>query len=745
MTPDGPRKCTAKIKDCPYSEHGSEEELTREYEEDMADISSLRKELMKASEDYYQDFNDSSMSDEEYDEKLEYLRGLANKYHVEDDELDALLEGKVAAGTAVQAKDADKVHHAVPMLSLEKAKTREAVESYLKKMLKEGATGFKLQAKLDGQACSCVYKNGVLEQMSTRGSGTEGVDMSYLINNSEISIKGLPRKLSGKLANADVEIRGELFIRNSDFKKADAARQAAGQGSFANYRNANAGITKKAKRGLGYSATLSFIMYKIVGDASEQDLVDSGVAEVSRETAKEWSHAEGKKIDWQSDLEVKTSDSSDAIEVTDATMKIVDAFGPVRPDLDIPTDGIVIKPINEKAMDDKLGDNGHGPLSQIAWKYKGATGFTTVEGVSWSVGKTGKLTPTLLLKPVDVGGVTISRATANNEDYLRGLNVSIGSKISVERSNDVIPYASHALSTPPDATPIEIPEKCPICGSKVKHGDKLSYCTNANCPGKQQYALSAAVSKNVLNFDGLGGKYLEAVVDSGLVSDVGDFYSISEKQLSNVQVDVSDSGKPVVIGDARAKHIMEFVEASKNLPFSKTLVALNITDLGSQTAKTLIKKYPDIDSMMSASTDELSSIPGIGDKKARNIHDGLKDKAELIGKLRAAGLKFSSESPSTSDGKKLELPAAKAISGKSFSISGAVPEGYANRREWQDFIEAMGGVAQGAPNKNTDYMVGDESSTSSKIIKAKKLGVKIITPDEFIELQKTGHVSRLES
>lgn len=743
MTPDGPKPCAARLKDCPYQEHGSEEDLQKEYENDLKDIHDLKSQLLKASEDYYQDFNDSSMSDEEYDEKIEYLKGLVKKYEINDDkEMSDLLEGKVAAGTDVEAKDADKVHHDVPMLSLEKAKTREVVENYLNKMVKEGATGFKLQAKLDGQACSCVYKDGTLEQMSTRGSGDTGVDMSYLINNSEVKIKGLPNKLTGKLAGKDIEIRGELFIRNSDFKVADANRQAAGQGSFANYRNANAGITKKAKKGLGYNATLSFIMYKIVGDASEQDLVDSGVAEVSRETAKEWSQAEGKRIDWRKDIEVSLAD--DPNNITNDTMKIVDNFGPVRPDLDIPTDGIVIKPLNEKEMDDKMGDNGHGPLSQIAWKYKGATGFTTVEGIHWSVGKTGKLTPTLLLKPVDVGGVTISRATANNEDYLRSLNVSIGSRISVERSNDVIPYASHALSTPPDAKPIEFPTKCPICGSMIAKGDKLTYCTNAACPGKQKYALAAAVGKGVLNFDGLGGKYLEAVTESGLVNDLGDFYNITEKQLADVTVDRNVDGSPSRIGETRAKHIMQFIQASKDLPFRKTIVSLNVPDLGGQTAKTLIKRYPNIDAMMNASEEELAAIPGIGEKKAKNIHDGLQAQRPLIEKLRKAGLQFE-EKPAVDNGKRLKLPEARGIQGRRFSISGSAPEGYSGRREWQEFIEAMGGISQNSPNKETDYMVGDPNATSSKIKTAKKLGIKIISTEEFIELRNTGKIARFES
>ena len=268
MTPEGPKPCTAKNGKCPYGdrEHGDSAVLQKEYDSDMESIAQMESKLMNAAQEYYQGSGNSGMTDEEYDAGVDYLRHMSEKYDLKNDKTaQNLMDGVVAAGTAVddalgdpngpRAKDAVKVHHDVPMLSLDKAKNREEVESYIRKTLEAGATGFKLQAKFDGIACSAVYEHGQLVQMSTRGNGQDGEDMSYLIHDSNVKVKGLPDHLTGELQDSDVEIRGELFMRPSEFRKLNADRAARGESQVSNTRNTNAGIARRAASGNADRAT----------------------------------------------------------------------------------------------------------------------------------------------------------------------------------------------------------------------------------------------------------------------------------------------------------------------------------------------------------------------------------------------------------------------------------------------------------------------------------------------------------
>jgi DNA ligase (NAD+) len=313
-------------------------------------------------------------------------------------------------------------------------------------------------------------------------------------------------------------------------------------------------------------------------------------------------------------------------------------------------------------------------------------------------------------------------------------DIRVGSMAVVEKANDVIPYFGGVVYTNDDAKRITPPKTCPSCGGVLKSGDKLTYCMNPDCPSKNEYVLRAAAAKGVLNFDGMSTKYIDALQDAGLVNDVADFYHLSEEELTNVVVGQSKDGGDRHIGATRAKHIMSFIEASKELPFHKVLSSLAVQDLGGQTSKLLANHYQDVDAIMNASTQELSDIPGIGEKKAVNIKNGLNARKPLIKKMKDAGLKFAKTESKKTLKDSSEEKVKSHIEGKNFSISGAVPEGYANRPEWQEFIEAMGGKAQGTPNKDTDFMIGNPNDTHGKIQKAIKLGVTIISPEEFNEM-----------
>lgn len=740
MTPAGPKPCSASKAKCPYGDrlHGPQAEVEAKYEQDMETVASLKKRLTEAAEAYYTGADiDSPMTDDEYDAGIAYLRGMREKYDLSADaKLTDLLDGKVAAGADVLAKNASKVKHDVPMLSLEKADAREDVERYLKKMEAAGATGFKLQAKFDGIACSAVFKNGKLVQMSTRGNGEQGEDMSYLIGSSDVTVDGLPESVDPSITG---EIRGELFLRPSEFRKMNEEREARGEEPFANPRNTNAGIVKRAAGGLnGDKTTLQFVMYKTMGDHSEEEWKKNGVMDATTLTEQEWEKT-GMPLPGGS-LSVEPGSGEKIDSITDKTMAVIDAFDPVREKTDLSLDGIVVKPLNEIEMDEKMGSNSHHPLSQIAWKYKGATAQSKVTGLEWTVGKSGKLTPTITYEAVDLDGSTCTRATVHNPAILEQMGLGVGSVIEVEKVHDILPFASQVVMSPKGMRKFAVPKHCPYCGSFIRRDERLAYCPNAKCPSRGAFMLKAAAGKGALNFDGMGASLVEALQDSGKVTTVADFYDLTAKSLAETKVGENTDGSARVFGEKRAKHVMEFIEASKRLPFHKVLPALSIPDLGPQTAKAIIKKYPSIDAIKAASVEDLATVEGIGAQTARKVKTGIEDQWPVIERMRAAGVQFEEKPAASGAGKKMAglESQQKALGGVKISITGSVPDGYKNRGEWQEFVGAMGGEAQSGPGKDTDYLVWDGARSSAKLVKARKNGVKIISPSDFTKAMKTG-------
>lgn len=721
-------------------------------EADIAEANRLKERLLAAARAYYQGSfgGNELMSDEDYDNLLSYLRSLSDRYGLadRDPELRDLLDGRVAGGTRPSLPDDEKVGHAVPMLSLGKVNDRDGVEAYVRRMLTAGATGFQLQAKLDGCALSAEYVDGALRRISTRGDGAVGEDVSYLLDNPEVDIDGLPDRLGGGCAGLTLEVRGELFIRLSDYEAADASRIGAGLAPFKNYRNANAGIIKAAKRGLGYHARLTFVMYRTIADEpTEHQLAQAGLNDINTVTPAEWARAIEPATGLRGDDGVAAlrrrfgvpegadglvvPADGDADRVVARVMAIVDAFGPVRDDgLDIPTDGIVVKPANEHEMDHELGSNAHHPLSQIAFKYPGAKGVTVVRGVRWTIGKTGQLTPTFDLDAVDIGGTTVRHASAHNVRYLAEHRVSIGSRIFVERRHDVIPQLSSVISTPDDAEPIEPPAACPFCGGALRDSGRKTYCDNQSCPSRRMYALRYAVGKGGLDIDGMGPSIVEALQSDGRLDDIADLYKLDEATLA--ATDTGEDGSTHRVGTSNARHMLTYIEASKGLPLRRILTALAIRGLGPQTAKAITARYLDMDSLLAATPDELAKLENIGDVTARDIADGLAANRDLIGRLRAAGVAMTEPDAGTTEDQSTGF-----VRGRRFSISGEVPSSpgnWSNRTGWREWIEAHGGEAQTSPNRDTDYMIGDPASTSGKMTKAKRLGVTIITPDEFLRM-----------
>jgi len=690
-----------------------------------SDVKNLIKELLDASQEYYQGSGESELSDEEFDAKQAYLHSLSDSgqyQHLFTEGTDGykLLDGDVSLGT--QTNSDEIVHHEVPMLSLNKAKKEEDLMSFLDKTRKDGATSFRLQAKLDGLAISVYYKEGKISRIATRGDGSVGEDVTYLIKDPSVKVQGLPLYIEEK---EKVEVRGELFFTNDQFKKADDERFKLTGEHFKNSRNSATGLLKKAKLGIGYPVEFTFSTYSTLKNGVMKNLKDlspnDGFLSVDDLT--------------ETQLSFTITNLSTNKEVMDA----INEFGKVRPGFSIPTDGVVIKPSNEGEMYEKSGVTSHHPVSQIAWKYPAEKAKTTVIGINLTVGKSGRVTPVAKVEPVNLAGSEISNASLHNFNLIHQKDIRVGSIVLIEKANDIIPQVVAVLSNPEGTEKIQIPNECPSCKGKLSAKreeagvwpPKTLNCNNPNCPSRDYFALKTAVGKNFLDIDKLSEVTLNHFNEIGRVNDISDLYTLTKEELSNSVYGYSNQGNPRRLGEKIAEHILEHLELSKKRPLTKVLPSLNIDLLGPSTAKALVKRFGDIDGILNAKESEIAVLDGLGDIKAKKIYDGLRMRSALIQKLRDHGVEFTVPQASQSTDDSSEGSSKTSLNGLSFAISGSVPPGFSNRNAWVDYIESNGGIFHSSPKKDTSYIIGDESSTSSKTVVAKKLGLKFMSPEDF--------------
>lgn len=688
-----------------------------------ATAEALIQELAEANQLYSMGEGESPLSDEDFDAKRNLLETWSELPELQDLFLEgtpgwALLEHTVSLGATLE-KTADTVTHAHPMLSLAKAKNEQELTAWIKRMRAAGVEDFRCQVKLDGFALSAIYQDGKLIQLATRGTGTVGENTTYVLSDKNVTIVGLPKRLpeAGLL-----ELRGELFFTQEQFEAADAQRYAHTTTHFKNSRNAVVGLMKKAKLGVDYPVEFTYSTYSALLNGEPLDLseVSGDILSVDRLTRE------------QSPTTKLTGFTDDAD--LQATIK---QLGEDRKSWTIPTDGVVIKPLNEAEMLKQLGATSHHPVSQVAYKYPGATGQTVVLAITTTVGKTGKLTPCATVAPVLVNGIELSNATMSNFNWMYTKGVKVGSVVEVHRANDVIPEIKTVLSSPEEAVFYPVPTECPECGGPLVKGDgdydppRTLRCTNEECPSRGYFALKAVVSKNYLDIDGMAEGALSRLYEEGLVTDWADLYKLTQDFLQERPMGVSkEKGTPIKVGAKRAANIMEHIEASKYLPLQRLLVSLTIQQLGPSTAKVLVKAYPTLAALQAASVEELAAL--LGPTNGPTIHQGLKLREDLINRLLAAGVELNPtpKAPTPTE----EAP--KPLAGKAFTISGDVPAGFSNRKELEEWVEASGGTWHSAPKAETDFIIGDPSETSAKVKKAHALQAKgspiqFLSPTEF--------------
>lgn len=670
-------------------------------------ISGVVEEVKKAAEVYYQG-DKTFMSDEDYDTKVELLESQLTE--VEDDELIEAIKEVLNTVSAGSEPTGTVVIHDYPMLSLGKAKSYDELEKYHSKLVKAGAKGFILQMKLDGLALSAKYSGGKLIQLSTRGDGVKGESLSHLINHKEVDIVGLPLAVDSQ---ENFEIRGELYITDNQFIKINKARYASVQEEFSNSRNAAVGITRRSMGKLGYKAQLSFTAYSAHKNG---DLVEFSSVDTSK-TSKVVDLTEG-EVKRVSTDELKLKSCTINTKDYDSLKEAVEIFGKLRENFGIPTDGVVIKPINEIEMLNKMGYTSRFPIAYIAFKYPGAKAITEVLEIVVSVGKTGRLTPQAKVNPVEVDGVVISNITCHNYSWLNEMGIRPGAIVSVTRANDVIPAIDSVVNTGKQ-DPLKAPKNCPECNAKLQ-GDGSAYpktltCENLECPSRLLYYMKSIVGRNFLYIEGLGDVALKALVSQGVLKSVVDLFDLKEDVLAKTPTGETSTGNVRNLGEGNAKNIMESIKnAKENTDSNKLLAALNIPGMGPNTAKRLIAHFGGIKEVLEISPENLLEVPQSGDSlvNAFKIHQaGALEKFNELVKL----------------GVKVNDPIKKGeVEFKgTFSVSGSV-EGFDNRDTFVTHMESLGWEFHKSPKKDTNVLFADPSGTSSKIKKAKANGTRIL-------------------
>lgn len=680
---------------------------------DTIAINTIADELIEASRVYYSGEGDSLMTDDDFDEKQAFLVSIVEE--IEDEELASKVKGILETDSVTLGADieiSNEVTHNIPMLSLAKANSEKALKKFLLSMIDNGAKGFKVQLKLDGFALSAKYVDGKIAELATRGNGTVGENSSFMLTADDVTIVGLPRTIP---VLGDVEIRGELFFTEQQFHDVDARRVALTGNHFKNSRNAVVGLRLKAQSGVEFPVEFSFAAYSAWNGHAPIEL--SSISAPNFDTVEELT------------LRELGSDSAILLDNLDldATLSTVAALEPLLDNFSAPNDGVVVKPSNEAQMMSELGSTAHHPVSQMAYKYPTPTFPTDILSVSYSVGKTGKVTPRAHVVPTKVMGTLIGNVSLHNFAWIEERNIQIGSKVALTRANKVIPYIKGIILNPPTAVAVEIPETCPACGGELKSEDgiwppKTLRCNDLDCPSRDLFSILNAVSKGCLNIDGMSGATVEYLNEIGKLNSIADLYTLTMEDLEDSTFGFSPNGNPRKLGVKRAQNILDHIEASKELPLQRVLMALSIQSLGNTASKLLVKEFGDLESIRNVSIEQISEIDGLGAKRGAQIVTGLQHRSAVIDKMLEAGVKFTvAESVSSGD----------TLDGLSFAISGPVPAPFANRAAWIEYVESNGGAFHSGPKAATSYMVADKGGDSSKVKKAHQLKVEFITADEF--------------
>jgi len=658
------------------------------------EIKALREELAEQNYKYYV-LSAPTMSDREFDEKMHRLQELEAKHP----ELYDANSPTQRVGSDIGKIDSfPRIRHRYPMLSLANTYSREEVEEWVRKL----PQGVEIVAELkyDGLSISLWYEHGKLVHAVTRGDGTEGDDVLPNIK----TIAGIPQVVSG--APERLELRGEVLLPWERFEALNKQREEDEEPLFANPRNAASGTLKLqdsrevARRGL------TCYLYYMLGEQLP------GKTHYERlELARQWGFPVSEAIKVCKDV--------------DEVMAFIAYWDTERKNLPVATDGIVLK-VNNLAEQEELGYTAKSPRWAIAYKFAAERQLTLLKQITYQVGRTGVVTPVANLEPVQLSGTMVQRATLHNEDFIRQLGIAEGDRVYVEKGGEIIPKIVGKVESQKSKVEslYSFPTVCPECGTALVRveGEAAWRCPNeVSCPPQLKGKLEHFVSRKAMNIEGLGSETIALLYDKGLLHSIADIYDLRQDDLAAQER----------LGEKSAQNILQAIEASKQVPWARVLFALGIRMVGETTAKKIAKRFKSIDALQWASKEELMGIEDVGEQIAENIVGYFADirNLEIITRLQAAGVQLSAVSDQQS-----EVSVPQVLEGKTIVISGTFSEH--SRDEYKQMIEDYGGKNSGSVSKKTDFILAGENMGPSKLEKARELGVKVVSEEEFLAMIK---------
>jgi len=600
-------------------------------------------------------------------------------------------------------KEFKKVRHKKRMLSLEDAFTEEEMKDWMERVMKylkiNREPELYAETKFDGLALSLIYKDGILDTVSTRGDGEVGEDVTQ----NAKTIEAIPLKIEeaalDKLRNKkEIEVRGEAVITKKNFEEINKKQKELGLPPYANPRNLVAGSIRQLDPKITASRKIDFYAYDLL-------------MEDNLKTHEEKHHL-------LNEMGFKTDPYAKVCPLLEDVFDFRKEIEKKRDKLAYEIDGVVVN-FNDNKLFEEAGAVGKTPRASIAFKFPPQETTTIVEDIIVQVGRTGVVTPVAILKPVNIGGVIVSRATLHNEDEIKRLGIKIGDTVIVGRAGDVIPDIRLVLKQfrTGKERDFKMPKRCPVCNEELKRdtGGVILRCPNNKCPSRQKRSLYYFVSKSAFDIEGLGPKNINLLLDQGLIQDAADLFDLKEGDLIPLER----------FGEKSAQNIIEAINKRREIDFVRFIISLGIPNVGEKTAQDLAEKFKDLESLINAKIEDLMSVENIGEVVSKSIYDWFRNEynkkfiKKLLAKVKVK--KYVLEKTS------------KKLAGKKFVLTGALDS--MSREMAKEKIRQLGGEVMESVSQNTDFVVKGKDP-GSKFNKAKELGIKIIDEKEFLNMLK---------
>ena len=641
----------------------------------------------------YYDEDSPEISDYEYDMLMNELKALEREFpeFITKDSLTQKVGGNVKEGF-------EKVEHEVPLQSLQDVFDYEEIYDFDRRMRKSAKEFNKpleyvVETKIDGLSVSLEYKRGIFIRGATRGNGLIGEDVTDNLK----TVKTIPKRLK---EDVDIIVRGEVFISKADFDKMNEEREILDEPLFANARNAAAGSLRQLDSKEASKRPLDIYCFNV--QKCEKELT---------------SHFEA--LEYLKKLGFNVNPVRKKCTTMEQVIKEIEKIGENREKLSFGIDGAVIK-VDNLQLREEIGTTFKVPKWAIAYKYPPEQKATLLKDITFQVGRTGAITPMAILEPIKVAGSTISKTTLHNEDFIKEKGLKIGDTVLIQKAGDVIPevVGVEVDKRTGEEKDFEMPTKCPVCGGVLvrEPGEAVTRCIGIECPAKLLRSIVHFASKVGMDINGLGYAIIEQLVDKGLINNIADIYTLSKEDIASLKKN----------GDKFAQKLVDAIAKSKENELSKLINALGIRHIGTKSAKILAKRYGNIDALMNASFDSLNETDEIGEITADSVSEFfMQDQTkDLIERLKQAGVNMIEHGQELIDDR---------FAGKIFVLTGTLEKH--SRDEASKIIESHAGKVSNTVSKKTDYVLAGEEA-GSKLTKAEKLGVTIITEEQFEEMIK---------